>query len=385
MTGHGRTRTRRAWLCVCAGVALAFAACVDAGSNPAPRSTADNAPAVAVAPIERIRGVSFSAPRREMPSDALQPAASAGANWVAVVPYGFVDPEAPTVSFDRDRQFWGETAEGVATTIEYARASGLQILLKPHLWVRGQGWPGEYLPATDAEWDAFLTSYRDYILLFADVADSLDVEMFSVGTEVDLVALERPDYWRDLIADVRTRYDGRLTYAANWDKYASIAFWDELDLIGVDAYFPLDGSATPDVTELIEAWQPWRDEMREVARAEGKPILFAEFGYRSMDGAAGRQWELPDGRRARGLPANHAAQATAYEALFRVWWDCDWFAGGFAWKWYAGSPSQDWIATDYSPQGKPAETVLATWYGGDASPGNRPARMPTIGGAGGQP
>ena len=326
-------------------------------------------PDVSVRPEDRIRGVSFSAPRREMASDALQSAAAAGADWVAVIPYAFVDPADPRVAFDRERQFWGETAAGVAKTIEHARGSGLSVLLKPHLWVRGQGWPGEFEPRTSEQWETFLSDYREYILRFAEVADSMDVEMMSVGTEVDLVALARPDYWR---AEVRAIYGGRLTYAANWDQYARIEFWDALDLVGVDAYFPLVDDPTPAVEMLVEAWEPWSDELREVARTTGKPILFAEFGYRSVDGAAGRQWELPEGRRARGLPSNGAAQAAAYEALFRVWWDRPWFAGGFAWKWYAGTPSAEWIATDYSPQGKAAETVMASWYEGDASAGARP-------------
>ncbi len=331
--------------------------------------------AVSVRPEERIRGVSFSAPRREMSADALVPAAGAGANWVAVIPYGFLDPDDPHVAFDRERQFWGETTGGVARTIEYAQASGLSVLLKPHLWVRGQGWPGEFEPDTAEDWETFLSDYRDYILSFAALADSMDVEMMSVGTEVDLVALARPDYWRSLIAEVREIYGGRLTYAANWDKYALIEFWDALDLVGVDAYFPLADDPTPGVETLVEAWGPWSEELSEVAQVTGKPILFAEYGYRSVDGAAGRQWELPEGRRARGVPANQEAQAAAYEALFRVWWNRPWFAGGFAWKWYAGSPSGEWIATDYSPQGKPAETVMASWYGGDASAGAPPALM----------
>ena len=197
--------------------------------------------------------------------------------------------------------------------------------------------------------------------------------MFSVGTEVDVVALARPEYWRALIAEVREVYDGQLTYAANWDKYARIEFWDALDFVGVDAYFPLVGDDTPSIEELVEGWTPWREEIHQVAIRTGKPILFTEFGYRSMDGAAGKQWELPDGRRARGIEANPAVQASAYEALFRVWWDCPWFAGGFAWKWYAGSPSAEWTATDFSPQGKLAETVMASWYGGDATAGAPPS------------
>ena len=361
---------------------LALAGCGTTGTGGKSSVSARPEAAMAnVGPGDRIRGVSFSAPRREMAPDALDRATLTGANWVAVVPYAYVDPARPRVAFDRERQFWGERTEGVAKTIETARRSGLSVLLKPHLWVRGQGWPGEFEPDTEEAWEMFLSGYREYILRFAHVADSMDVEMMSVGTEVDLVALARPDYWRLLIEEVRAIYGGRLTYAANWDKYALVEFWDALDLVGVDAYFPLANEATPDVETLVEAWEPWSEELREIALATGKPILFAEYGYRSVDGAAGRQWELPDGRRARGVPANYEAQSGAYEALFRVWWNRPWFAGGFAWKWYAGSPAGEWIATDYSPQGKPAETILATWYGGDASPGTPPVfTLPELGG-----
>lgn len=351
----------------------AFAGCgaAGAGSDPS-HSGASVTLSANIPPEEKMRGVSFSAPRREMAPDALASIPLAGANWVAVIPYAFVDPADPRVAFDRERQFWGERTEGVAKTIEYARESGLSVFLKPHLWVRGQGWPGEFEPSTEEDWETFLSGYRAYILRFAEIADSMDVEMLSVGTEVDLVALARPGYWRSLIAEVRAIYGGPLTYAANWDKFARVEFWDALDLVGVDAYFPLAGDASPHVETLVEAWEPWSEALREVAAATGKAILFAEFGYRSVDGAAGRQWELPEGRRARGLPTNYEAQAAAYEALFRVWWDRPWFAGGFAWKWYAGSPTGEWIATDYSPQGKPAETVMASWYGGDASAGPPP-------------
>ena len=342
------------------GLALAGLGCSVADERVAPPSVTWSEP-------EKVEGLSFTAPRRPIPARALASAAAVGANWLAVIPYGFVRPEDPIVRFDTDRQFWGESSEGVATTIAHARAQGLRVLLKPHLWVRGQGWPGEFLPEDEAGWDAFLSSYRDYALTFARLADSLRVPMFSLGTEVDLVALERPSYWRDLASEIRTFYDGRLTYAANWDKYERIEFWDALDLIGVDAYFPLVSDDSPTVDALVAAWEPWERRLAAVARRSERPILFTEFGYRSIDGAAGEHWELPDNRDAIGIPPNFDVQSSAYEAFFRAWWDRPWLAGGFLWKWHAGAPDRVPRTTDFSPQGKPAETVLADWYGGRPS------------------
>ena len=344
-----------------AGLLLGPLGCTDA-PRPPPRPDAPGPPAVTWNTGVKIGGVSFSAPRREMPAGALDPIVRLGAGWIAVIPYAFVDPADPVVVFDRERQFWGETAHGVAETITAAHAAGLRVLLKPHLWVRGQGWPGEFAPTSVDGWMTFLDTYGEYIGRFAAIADSLDVDMLAVGTEVDMVAVERPEYWRGLIWELRRAYGGALTYAANWDEYGNIGFWDALDLIGVDAYFPLMGGDTPDADDLVRAWDRWAAELERTAGAYDRPILFTEFGYRSIDGAAGEHWELPEGRDALGLPPNEDVQAAAYEALFRVWWERPDFAGGFVWNWHPGTPDRDRIGTDFSPQGKRAEGVIARWF-----------------------
>ncbi|MEM6723389.1 MAG: hypothetical protein AAF598_05080, partial [Bacteroidota bacterium] len=45
--------------------------------------------------------------------------------------------------------------------------------------------------------------------------------------------------WRTIIRSARQHYTGELTLAANFDNYREISFWDELDFIGINAYFPL--------------------------------------------------------------------------------------------------------------------------------------------------
>jgi hypothetical protein len=80
-----------------------------------------------------------------------------------------------------------------------------------------------------------------------------------------------------------------VTYAANWDAYERTPFWDDLDLIGVDAYFPLSSDPDVSVGELVEAWEPVVSDLRTFAIRHDRPILFAEFGYRSVEGAAGEQ------------------------------------------------------------------------------------------------
>ena len=58
----------------------------------------------------------------------------------------------------------------------------------------------------------------------------------------------------------RAVYKGKLTYAANWDgEFEEVAFWDALDVIGVQAYFPLTEERVPSVTKLTQAWAPYAD------------------------------------------------------------------------------------------------------------------------------
>jgi hypothetical protein len=45
--------------------------------------------------------------------------------------------------------------------------------------------------------------------------------------------------WKELIADARTVFSGRMTYAANFDEYFDVSWWRYLDMVGINAYFPL--------------------------------------------------------------------------------------------------------------------------------------------------
>ena len=53
-----------------------------------------------------------------------------------------------------------------------------------------------------------------------------------------MAALEHDAQWRNVIADVRAQTRAPLTDAANWTDYQRVPFWDALDAVGIDAYFP---------------------------------------------------------------------------------------------------------------------------------------------------
>ncbi|WP_266365897.1 glycoside hydrolase family 113 [Tellurirhabdus rosea] len=311
---------------------------------------------------QKLRGANLVAPPRRAGPEGLEQLRAVGGDWAAVVPYGFCRKGDPHFYYfgnrreQRGGQWWGETPEGVAETIRMARRNGLKVMLKPHVWMQG----GSHLDLafeTEADWQTFEADYTRYVLDHARLADSLNVDLYCITTELDRFAVARPQYWQSLIKQVRAVYKGPLTYAANWDRFSDIPFWNELDFVGVDAYFPLSETPEPSVGELVKGWNRHLRALAEVSGRHQKPILFTEFGYRACRRAAFQPWESES-----ACESGPQVQANAYKALLEAVWPQPWFAGGFVWKWFLLDGHGNRERDQFSPQGKPAEAILrATW------------------------
>jgi len=122
----------------------------------------------------------------------------------------------------------------------------LTVMVKPHVDVADGTFRGQIQPASPRSW---FESYGEMINRYADLAQRAGAELFCVGTELTTMA-ERTDDFRGVIDGVRSRFDGELTYGANLvDEAERVEFWDDLDLIGIDAYMPL---STPDAEPSVE-------------------------------------------------------------------------------------------------------------------------------------
>jgi hypothetical protein len=146
------------------------------------------------------------------------------------------------------------------------------------------------------------------------------------------------EHWRRVVAEARRAYSGRLTYAANFDQYDSVSFWDALDLIGINAYFPLrrwelPGLAGADLDGHLAAG--WRrvlsgiDGFRRRWSLEDRQVLFTEIGYIARANSTLRPWageglavvRSGDGERLfdpPAEPADRTERARAVAALHRV-------------------------------------------------------------------
>ena len=315
---------------------------------------------ISLAQTEFINGLSITAPPNQVSEQGFRDLAVFNANWVTLIPYGFSYPGKPRVYFNAPGQWWGECPEGIRVCAGHAREQGFRIMIKPQVWIHGD-YPGGFDLETEAEWKIWERDYERYILTLAEVAEEVEAEMFCIGTEYKYATRKRDEFWRSLISKVRKVYHGKLTYAANWDNFDRVEFWGELDYIGIDAYFPLVEAKTPSITALEKAWKGPEKQLYELHKKYNKPVIFTEFGYKSTDQAAWKQWLLES--RSSSEQINLKAQVNAYHALFKVFWTKPWFRGGFLWKCYIDSKQHGGKRnSDYTPEGKPVTLLISEWY-----------------------
>lgn len=146
-------------------------------------------------------------------------------------------------------------------------------------------------------------------------------------------------------------YAGKLIYAASWQpcaanacsgagEFEGIQWWDAVDAIGVDAYFPLtQTSADLDPGVLIDAWhgrgadltdqRNIYQRLQKVADQFSKLVLFTGAGYESTPGSN----RSPGQTQSNGYDPNE--QRSDMEALLATFSGAPWWIGVI---WYADQP-----------------------------------------------
>lgn len=310
--------------------------------------------------VSKINGVSFVASPSSITETHVNPLVEIQANHAAIMPFGFMTSlKTPNVIFNTDRQWFGETCAGVKQYAQTLKAKGLKIMIKPQLWVMGGEFTGYIKMNTEKDWTAFETDYLKFILEYAKLAQTIDAELFCIGTELEQFIINRPEYWTQLITEIKLIYKGKLTYAANWDEFKRTPFWSELDYIGIDAYFPVSNSKTPSVTECLKAWTLHKSVIKTHVETYNKSILFTEYGYRSVDFSGKEPWKFDNTMNV----VNLEAQYNTTKALFETFWGEEWFAGGFIWKWFHNHKSSGGLDnSQFTPQNKPVEQLIKYQY-----------------------
>ena len=75
--------------------------------------------------FDKVNGVSFVSSREEVAQHHIDPVINVGANYAAVMPFGFIrDLDSPELIFNTDRQWYGERREGAKQYIEKLHQNG---------------------------------------------------------------------------------------------------------------------------------------------------------------------------------------------------------------------------------------------------------------------
>jgi hypothetical protein len=196
-----------------------------------------------------------------------------------------------------------------------------------------------------------MANYRQYVLRYARLAADTGADILCIGTEL-AQASQAADIavdWRALAAEVRTIYSGPLTYAAHFSEVEGIPFWDSLDYIGIDGYYP--------TVRLAAAL----DSLERLSVRWNRPLIFTEAGFASSSHALTEPWK-PGPYEAPPDAVRLDLQAEGWQTLLAELWRRDFIWGVYAWKWH---PSLTWggpTNADHTPQGKPALDVIRRFY-----------------------
>ncbi len=239
-------------------------------------------------------------------------------------------------------------AEDVRAVCAHARSLGLKVILKAMVNCRDGYWRAyirffdSYVP-TEPTWAEWFASWEEHVCRVAVMAEENRADMFCIGCE--MVGTDHRDAeWRRVIAAVRQRYTGPITY--NCDKYQEdrLTWWDAVDAMSSSGYYPVD-----EIEENLA-------RIERASQAADRPFLFMECGCPSRENSQRRpnDWRF-------GGDVSMAAQAEWYAAFTDALKRHPFVRGTGWWDWsatrlYPAETAAD--NTGYCTYGKPANEIL---------------------------
>lgn len=281
-----------------------------------------------------------------------------GANWIAIVVTCY-QKRVTSTQIQCQPQSSTPTDADLIHVIADAHRAGLRVMLKPHLDLadNSRQWRGKIgFGGNNTSWQAWFSSYSEFIAHYAQLAQDTGTDYFVVGTELAKTT-HRSDEWRAVIRTVRKIYSGPLTYAAHHatEEYG-INWWDALDAIGIDAYYPLAQNDHPTVAQIKAVWTPIVARLGRLSKKWGRPVILTEVGYESLAGANRTPWQV------KGNTIEFEEQADSYQALFEAFAGQEWWHGVFWWVWTVNTSQENAFNDNFTAYNKPAGDVLRKNY-----------------------
>lgn len=263
------------------------------------------------------------------------------------------------------------TDASLATGFDSARAAGLNPSMIIHLGLPDGSWRANIRPA---DRDCWFGAWQDLEVHYARLAQAHHVKLFSLGAEMYGVtsATVDPDNtrrWRSIIAAVRQVYSGTLAYDAQRpfagnDEFTGIAWWGSVDLIQVSAYVAYGVDPAMPSSQVDPVLRSLEVQLQAAHDTYHKPVMFGEFGVSSEVDARLHPWvSYTDGT------PDMQEQARYYQVSMAYWSQVPWFVGMDLWDWKTDGSRGGTQDVGFTVQHKPAEAVVASWFGGSVPAG----------------
>lgn len=322
---------------------------------------------------------------------ALKEIESLGSRWVFLTPSWTYTRQNPPVLEPVTGQdpTWSE----VSTIARKAQSFELDVSLNP-----GPRFPTEtdsWWSSSERDfawWNVWFERYENFILHFADLAQSEDIEGLVIGGEWVSPALpdgklsdgepsgvpaDAESRWRKLIATVREHYDGTLFWAlpSSESGIDPPIFIEDLDHVYLLWSLPLTNQAEPAIEQLRDtAFQYLDSEVFPVQLNLEMPFTLAvaypsaagalqgcisitdEVGEKSCLDSKFLEPPYPD---TQYVSRDQKAQEQAYSALLMAFDEHKWLDGFVTRGYYSPAELND---KSTSVHGKPAQTILRVWF-----------------------
>lgn len=270
-------------------------------------------------------------------------------NFVILAPNGLQDTaQSEEICYTSEATVSDDELKGM---IDYAKELGMRVALKPTVNCKNGTWRAHVNffdedVVCEPKWCNWFESYTEFQLHYARLAKEMGVEMHIAGCEM-VMAEHREAEWRKLIADIRSEFDGLVSY--NTDKYQehNVKWWDAVDVISSSGYYPL------------EDWENQLDRIEAVVKKFQKPFFFAEVGCMSIvdSNKVPNDWTVQGEADAKG-------QADWYEAMFQACLKREWVKGMAFWSWssHLYTKNDALKRKDYEIYAKPAEKIVKKYF-----------------------
>jgi len=292
--------------------------------------------------------------------DAFNKINEMGSNWVIISPswtYGYKDPGNNPPVFEPSTgqdALWFDILD--ATAIGSEIGLGIAHYPKPKFQIESDGW-WQSAARDYSWWLVWFNQYNEFLLHHADLAQKADADALIVGGDWVLPALpeatltdgsfsgvpaDAENRWREMIAEIRKRYEGELLWAHPGSNLATLPpFIDEFDQIYLEIGVPdnIEPLSSSDLKEMEVELKNWLEiNVKSIYEETGKSIVITLSVSSSPD---------------------MQTQSSIYESALVAINDREWINGFISSGFYPPAALQD---ASPSIHGKPAFDLLARWF-----------------------